>query len=115
VAIDGLLAQEELARDGLVGLAFSDKPQHLLLPHAQAVSVGRRPGLGTGGRGHAHRVYNRDIGSGAEMNEDLPGGVPLERCAVLVAERLTGLSDEETDARAQVRRLDALPHLLSVA
>jgi hypothetical protein len=34
VAIDGLFAQEKLARYGLVGFAFRDEPLHFLLPCA---------------------------------------------------------------------------------
>ena len=115
MAIDGLLAQEEFVRNGLVGLACRDEPEHLLLPRAEAMGVWRGTGISACARGCAHRLDCRYIWSGAKMNEGLLRGVELERSAVLVAERLKRASHKETDARAQVRSPDALPHVLSVA
>src|SRR6476660_6801342 len=79
MAINGLLAQEEFVRDGLVGLACRDMPQHLLLPHAQAVGVRYGAGVSCRGRGWTHRLERGNVWSGAEMDEGFPRGLELER------------------------------------
>ena len=113
VPIDGLLAQEELAAMTLLVLPDRDEQEHLELARAQAVRV---RAWGRLRRARARRTaiasMRRYVGGGAELDEDLPRGLELERCAVFVAERLKRPSHDETDARAQVRSPDALPHFL---
>ena len=86
VAIDGLLAEEELAGNGLIGLAGRNEAEHLELSRAQPVRV--KWGSGSRGRRRrGHRIGRAHVGCRAKLVEHLSRGVELEGCAVLVAER----------------------------
>ncbi len=65
------------------------------------------------GRGSAIDLLG--VARRAQAEEGLAGGLELERCGILVAERATGASDERACACGLVRRLERLPGTSGVA
>src|SRR5262245_47976123 len=83
VTVDGLLAQEQLPGDDLVGLARGDEAEDLQLARGQPVGT-LAPVLDRG------RWKSREVRPGTELLEHLAGGGKLEACSVLVAEGAAG-------------------------
>ena len=90
VSVDGLLADEKLSRDRLVGLAGRQLTKHLHFTGGQAVGAIPRAGAVS-----QHKTLN--IGLCSNHLEHRLGRIKLQLCSVLVAES----SVSETDLRAQ--------------
>ena len=73
MAIDGLLAQEQLAGDRLVGLAGGDQAQHLQLTTRQAM----RARGASGASGASQRIDSRHVRHRAKQEPEAMPGTPL--------------------------------------
>ena len=102
MAIDRLLAELQLLRDRLVGLAGGDEAEHLdLAPREVAGLFRTRPALEIGEAGQ--------IGGSAQLVEHDAGGLELERGAFPITECATGEPDEDADTGCQIRRANLPP------
>src|SRR5207247_7981148 len=83
VAGDGVLADHERGGDLAVAPTGRDEAQHLELARREAV-------VGSGRPRQSERVDPGKVRLGAELREDLPGGVELARDSVVIPEPPAG-------------------------
>src|SRR5581483_6356994 len=100
---DRVLADHERRCDVAIALAGGDQSEHLQLARRQPVRVAR-----TG-------ADLRQVGLGSEALEDVPRGLVLECCRLLVTQQATRLAEEDASAGDLVGRLERMPRLARAA
>ena len=109
MAIDGLLAQRQLAGDRLVGLAAGDQPQDLKLALSESAGAGRRTFVAGMLETGADRIDSGKVGLCAQSFEDLARVLKLEPCPLDVAQRDAGTRQQHSQTRRDIRRPELLP------